>query len=116
MRRTFRSRATAILLAALFIVGGGGASDLDALLFHGAGVRLAVAGPHFEPGGTTDHHADSCLLTFRVANGRGAAPLTFPVRFEGIPQNDAGSRPGTPPRRFDAGLLQQSRAPPAPPA
>jgi hypothetical protein len=113
VRRAPPSRATALLLAALFIGGVGGASDLDALLFHGAGVRAAVAGPHFEPGGTTDHHADNCLLTFRVANGRGAAPLSFPVRFEGIPQNAAPARPAPAPQTFLPGLHQESRAPPS---
>jgi len=113
MRRTLSARILALLVAALFLGGVGGASDLDALLFHGAGAPGAAAA-HFESGGTTNHHADNCLLTFRVASGRGASPLSFPVRFEGIPQHAAASRPVAAPRTYHPGLHQDSRAPPAP--
>jgi hypothetical protein len=112
MRQTFRSRVTAILLAALFLGGVGGASDLDALLFHGSGARAASAAPHVEPAGTWNHHADHCLLTLRTSNGDRAAPLRFPVRFEGITQHAAALRPTAVPPRFDPGLHQDSRAPP----
>jgi hypothetical protein len=106
------SRALAILVAALFLGGVGGASDLDALLFHGAGAPGAAA-THYEPAGTANHHADNCLLTLRLASGRGAPPLGFPVRFEGIPQHDAAPRQVAAPQRFLPGLHQDSRAPPA---
>ena len=106
-----RSRLTALVVAALFLGGVGGASDLDALLFHGAGAPRAAAA-HYEPGGTTNHHADNCLLTFRVAGGRGAAPLGFPVRFEAIPLRSVAPRPTAAPRSFLPGLHQDSRAPP----
>jgi hypothetical protein len=107
------SRATALLLAALFLGGVGGSSDLDALLFHGAGAPAASAGPHFEPAGAASHHADHCLLTFRIANGSRAAPLRSLVRFQGIARHAAAPRPAAPPR-FYPGLHQDSRAPPAP--
>jgi hypothetical protein len=112
MRRTASSRILAVLLAALFIGGVGGASDLDALLFHGAGDPGAAAA-HFESGGIANHHADNCLLTLRVASGRGSLPLGSPVRFEGIPQRTAAPRPVAVPRSFHPGFHQDSRAPPA---
>ena len=112
MPRTVRSRAAALLLAALFLGGVGGASDLDALLFHGAGAPGA-ASAHYERAGTTSHHADNCLLTLRVASGRGTASPASPVRFEGIPQRNAAPRPVAAPSRFHPGLHQDSRAPPA---
>ncbi len=90
MRRTVRSRATALLLAALFLGGVGGASDVDALLFHGAGAPGAAA-THYEPSGTTNHHADNCLLTFRVASGRGSASLGCPRPLRGHPPARRGS-------------------------
>jgi hypothetical protein len=113
VRRTLRSRVTALLVAALFLAGVGGASDLDALLFHGAGAPGAAAA-HYEPGGAANHHADNCLLTFRVASGRGAAPLSFPLHCEGIPQHAAAPRQVAAPQSFHPGLDQDSRAPPAP--
>ena len=113
MRRGPRSRLTAFLLAALFLGGVGGASDLDAFLFHGAGAPGAAAAAHYEPCGTTSHHADNCLLTLRVASGRGAPSLGSPVRFEGIPLHAAAARPLAAPQTFLPGLHQDSRAPPA---
>jgi hypothetical protein len=109
-RRLFR--ATALLVAALFLGGIGGAADLDALLFHRAGAPAAAAA-HFEASGTTNHHADNCLLTLRVAGANGALPLGSLVRFEGIPQHSAPPRPVAAPQRFLPGLHQDSRAPPA---
>jgi len=112
MRRTPSTRLLAVLVAVLFIGGIGGASDLDALLFHGAGAPGAAAA-HVESGGTT-HHADNCLLTLRVASGRGSPALGSPVRFEGIPQHEAVLRRVSAPRSYHPGLHQDSRAPPAP--
>ena len=105
-------RATALLTAALFLGGIGGASDLDALLFHGAGAAGAP-GTHYEPAGSAHHHADNCLLTLRAASGRGAAALDHSLRFDGIPQHEAAPRPVAAPQRFLPGLHQDSRAPPA---
>ena len=112
LRRRAAHHLTALLLAALFVGGVGGASDLDALFFHGSDVRATSAGPHVEPAGTSNHHADHCLLTFRIGNGSRACPLRFPVRFEGITQHAAALRPTSAPPRFYPGLHQDSRAPP----
>ena len=110
LRRRAAPRLTALLLAALFVGGVGGASDLDALLFHRAGTPDAAA-THYEPAGTSNHHADHCLLTFRIANGSRAAPLRSLVRFQGIARHAAAPRPAAPPHFFP-GLHQDSRAPP----
>jgi len=112
VRRPLQTRATALVLAALFLGGVGGASDLDAVLFHGAGTPGAAT-THYEPAGSTSHHADNCLLTLRVASGRGAASLDYFVRFEGIPQRAVPPRPVAAPQSFLPGLHQYSRAPPA---
>lgn len=103
---------TALILAALFLGGVGGAADVDAVLFHGAGAHSAPMGPHYEPAGTTDHHADHCLLGFRISSGRRPASRRCHVRFEGIPQHAAARRPTAAPERFRPGLHQDSRAPP----
>jgi hypothetical protein len=114
MRPSLRSRALAFLLAALFIGGVGGTSDLDALLFHRAGAAAAGRAPHVEA--SSGCHAERCLLVFRLASGRVAPPLGPVIRFVGLPVYDGGSRPAAAPRRADGRFLQQSRAPPAPPA
>jgi hypothetical protein len=113
MRHTLRSRATAFLLAALFMGSVGGASDLDALLFHRVGMRVASGVSHLEPDAATQCHAERCLLALRLANGRVATALRVPVRFEGIPSHAAATQPVAAPHRFFPGLHQQSRAPPA---
>jgi hypothetical protein len=109
-----RSRFVALLLAAHTLGAVAGAADLDALFFHTGPARAALMGPHFEPAGTADHHADHCLLTLRIHSGRRSAPPRFPVRLEGIPQHAPARRPAVAPDRFFPGLHQESRAPPAP--
>ena len=112
MRSSLRSRSVAVLLAALFLGGVGGASDLDAVLFHQAGSVVAGAA-HVETAASAACHAERCVLALRLANGRVAHTLAVPVRFEGIPQHDAGARPASAPRRTSANPQQQPRAPPA---
>jgi len=111
MRHLLRSRAVGLLLAVLFIGGVGATSDLDALLFHRGSAGAASRAPHVETG--SGCHTGRCLLALRVASGRVATPLDLVIRFEGMPLCDAGSSPASLPRRSDAGLHPQSRAPPA---
>jgi hypothetical protein len=113
MRNSPRSRLVAALLAALFFGGAGGASDLDAFLFHRAGAAVAAGAVHVETAGNPGCHAERCVLALRLANGRVAHALAVPLRFEGIPQHDAGTRPASAPRRTSANPQQQPRAPPA---
>jgi hypothetical protein len=113
MTPRMRSRVVALFLAALFTGGVGGTSDLDALLFHRAAGAVGRA-PHVEA--ASGCHAERCLLVFRLASGRVAPSLDLVVRFEGMPQHDAGARPAASPPRPDGAFPQQSRAPPAPSA
>ena len=107
------SRALVALLAALFLGGAGGASDLDAVLFHRAGAVVAAGAAHVETAGNPGCHAERCVLALRLANGRVAQALGVPVRFEAIPLHDAGAQPISAPRRPPANPQQQPRAPPA---
>jgi len=113
MQHSLRSRATALLLAALFLGGVGGASDLDALLFHSAGASVAAGVPHIETAGNPNCHTERCVLALRLANGRVAHALAVPVRFAGIPLIAVASRPDAAPHRFFPGFHLRSRAPPA---
>jgi len=113
MRSSLRSRTVAALLAALFFGGAGGASDMDAFLFHRNGAAVSAGVAHVETAGNPGCHAERCVLALRLANGRAAHALAVPIRFEGIPQHDAGTRPVSAPRRTAANPQQQPRAPPA---
>ncbi len=113
MRNALRTRAVAALLAALFFGGAGGASDLDAFLFHRAGASVAGGVSHIETAANAACHAERCLLALRIASGRVANVLRVPVRFEGIPQYEAGTPPAAPPRSLAATFQPQPRAPPA---
>lgn len=113
MRHGLRSRATALILAALFVGGVGGASDLDAVLFHRVGSVVATTAAHIETAGNPNCHTERCALALRLANGRVAHTLAVPVRFAGIPLLAVAARPDAAPHRFFPGLHLQSRAPPA---
>lgn len=113
MRHGLRSRATALFLAALFLGGAGGASDLDAFLFHRAGASVATGVAHVETFANPNCHSERCVLALRLANGRVAPELRVPVRFESIPLLAIAARPATAPHRFFPGRHRQSRAPPA---
>jgi hypothetical protein len=112
MRHGFRSRATALLLAALLLGGVGGASDLDAFLFHSPGAAAAAAVSHIETAGAPNCHTERCVLALRLANGRVAHALAVSVRIEGMPLIPALARPAAEPLRFFPGRHRQSRAPP----
>jgi hypothetical protein len=113
MRGTPSTRILAVFVALLFFAGEAGTSGLDALLYHRPGAATAAAVPHVEPGRAANHHADQCLLAFRLANGRVSPPLGIAIRFEGIPSRALAARPSAEPHRFYTGLHEQSRAPPA---
>jgi hypothetical protein len=112
MRHGFRSRATALLLAALFVGGVGGASDLDAFLFHRAGAAVTTGTTHVETAGNPNCHTERCALALRLANGRVAADLRVPIRFEGMPLVATLVRPAAEPQRFFPGRHRPPRAPP----
>ncbi len=108
------SRAAAALLAALFLGGVGGASDLDAVLFHRGGAAVSAGVAHVENAAGTTCHSERCVLALRLASARVAPRLDLPIRFESIPLHDAGARPDSAPRRAPEHHPQQPRAPPAP--
>jgi len=113
MRHRIKSRSTALLVAALFLGGVGGASDVDAFLFHKVGAVVATGVVHVEAAGYAGCHADRCLLALRLANGRVEHALAVPVRFEAMPLVAATARATAEPYRFFPGRYRRSRAPPA---
>ena len=107
------TRLAALALAALFLGGVGGASDLDAVLFHGIGAKVTTGVAHVEATATGACHAERCVLALRLASDRVAPRLDVPIRFEGIPEHAAVSAPASASRRAPASPQQQPRAPPA---
>lgn len=116
MRLVRCTRILAALLAAPFLAGVAGTSGLDALLFHRGGAPAGSFAPHVEAATGTAHHADQCLLAFRLASGRAAGPPASPVRPEGLRLRAAAALPPAAPPHFTPGLHQQSRAQPPPSA
>jgi hypothetical protein len=112
MRHGFRSRVTATLLAALFLGGAGGASDLDAFLFHHVGAGALFA-PHVEAAGNPGCHAEHCVLALRLASGCTEHPLPVAIRYEALPLVAAAAVPAAAPVCFFPGFHRHSRAPPA---
>ncbi len=113
MRHARTTRLAAALAALLFFGGESAVPGLDALLFHSGGAPSAVVVTHVESGATTGHHADQCMLTFRLAAGRVSSSLGVAIRFEGMASRPAANPPAAVPLHFYPGLHQQSRAPPA---
>ncbi len=114
MRSSLLTRAAALVVAAVFLGGVAGVSDLDALLFHRTGAPVAAGVAHLETANSGGCHADRCVLALRLTSGRQAPMPSLPVRFEAMPQHDAVSPPPAAPCRSDGVFTQLSRAPPAP--
>lgn len=104
-------RLHAILLAVVFIGGGFGVPNADALLYHGGG-PVDAAASHVERPGGCGAHAEHCVLALaaslrQLAGGIGAVPEPShaPVRVSPI-------APAAAPRAVDRVNLQPTRAPP----
>jgi hypothetical protein len=106
-------RFLAASLAALFFAGVAGTSDLDALLFHPSATRTAVGQPCVVPS-DTGHHADGCLLTFRLGHSRLSPRSSAALRLQPIPVRRAAELSSQIPRRFFSAFFQRCRAPPTP--
>ncbi len=113
MRPGFRTRATGALLAALFLGGVGGASDLDAFLFHREPTPVSAGVAHVEGAAAANCHADRCVLGLRVASSRVSPQVDLLIRFEGIPQHDVAAPSVAAPHTPAAASQRQSRAPPS---
>jgi hypothetical protein len=111
MHRGAWSRVAGALLALLLLASTGGASDLDALLFHTGGAPAVPTERHYERPGA-GHHADHCLLALRISSGRRPRPRAVAIRLQAPVQQLESPRPPAAPHRFYPGLHQDLRAPP----
>jgi hypothetical protein len=80
MRRALFRRVGALLLATVFIGGGFGLSDLDALLFH-SGRAVPAEASHFDLPGGCGSHAEHCVLAVAASLRQlgSAARASIPV-------------------------------------
>jgi hypothetical protein len=116
MNERRRSRASAAVLAAVFVIGTLGFSTADALAYHRAGVEHGLTQPHYEPAGSSCGHADRCVLGVTMPGPRAATPLSefrqpALIRVVRAYLPSTASLPG--PARHP---LPQPRAPPVPAA
>jgi hypothetical protein len=102
-------RLTGLLLAALFLSGGGSMPLVDALS-HGSGPDLTGT-PHFEASSATQTHRDFCSLGSSVPLVAHLAPFHLAIAVGVISFPQAAHRASAP-RSADLGLLPQPRAPP----
>jgi hypothetical protein len=106
-------RLAAIAVAALLLWGETGAADLDALLFHSGGTPVAAAINHVESSqSSARHHADHCLVDFRLVARGGAATAEAAGPPAAAPEHAVTLPPVAAPDRFSPGLHERSRAPP----
>lgn len=113
MRRSWLSRASAVLLIAGMLGGGQGAPVLDALIYHRDAAHADHPVTHLEPKGTRHTHSDQCTLGWllRVQPSASAAPCpaVVPVRLPVA----APVYPAPAPRATTFFSPRHSRAPPA---
>jgi hypothetical protein len=109
-------RASALLLALIFVSGSLGFSTADALAYHRAGANRGLWQPHYEPAGSTCGHADRCVLRATIPGPRVVTPLSLLGRLAPVLADDAF----LPPVPSLPGALRhplaQPRAPPLPAA
>jgi hypothetical protein len=107
-------RLWSLFLLAVFVGGGFGLADADAVLFHSLNRGDRPEAPHFELPGGCGAHSESCVLATATAPPKlvaGSAP-TAPIVSEGGLSKAFASVPSL--RSAHPRLLYSSRAPPAP--
>jgi hypothetical protein len=113
MRPTARRRLKALVLTAVLLIGGSGASALDLALYH-LGASGAETAAHRIAGTETPRpHGDTCLLLDWTARGPYTAvlgPLALPAP---TPECDRSRpAPADAPRPADLSAAPLPRAPP----
>lgn len=107
-------RLQALLLTAVLLVGGCGASILDLALYHLGGHIEAPASPRIAGSDAPLTHGDTCVLLHWTAHG----PYTLAVdAFPGALARPQESRTPAPPtdvrRSVERSATSRSRAPPS---
>jgi hypothetical protein len=106
-------RLSALLLLTVFVAGGLGAAQADAVLFHSLAEQSHSAGPHFDLLGGCGAHAESCALAVAASPpqlaGLGASKIRVVQLQSRLPLFTSAG-----PLRTVDRSLHSSRAPPIP--
>jgi hypothetical protein len=114
MRPTAR-RLNALVLAAVLLIGGSGASALDLALYHLGGAGPEAAAHRIAGTEAPRPHGDTCLLLDWTARGPYAAALGPPPLPAFTPETDRSRPiPVDAPRPADLSAAPPARAPPVP--
>jgi len=115
MRPIAPRRLKSLVLTAVLLVGGSGASALDLALYH-LGAAGAEATPHRIAGAEAPRpHGDTCLLLDWTARGPYTAALSPLPLATLIPETDRSRQfPVDTPRPADLSAAPRPRAPPVP--
>ncbi|MDQ2673555.1 MAG: hypothetical protein M3Y40_02770 [Chloroflexota bacterium] len=107
-------RLQALVLTAVLLVGGSGASALDVALYHLGGHVEARAGERIAGTDAPRPHGDACALLDWAARGPYTVALDGPPAL--APGRDGGEEPGrapASPRPADLSAAPRPRGPPA---
>jgi hypothetical protein len=115
MRATALRRLKALVLTAVLLIGGSGASALDLALYHLGGTGAGTAAHRIAGTEAPRPHGDSCLLLDWTARGPYTAalgPLPLPAPAQEADRSAAA--PVDAPRPADLSAAALPRAPPVP--
>jgi hypothetical protein len=104
-------RLSALLLLTVFVGGGFGLSDLDALLYH-SGHRAPAELPHYDQPGGCGAHAERCVLALAASLRQLAGGLSHLDSAADGQDLLVPVAPVVVPRSIDRSNLQPTRAPP----
>ena len=115
MRPTALRRLKALVLTAVLLVGGSGASALDLALYHLGGASAEAAADRIAGTEAPRPHGDACLLVDWTARGPYTAALG-PLPLAALTSETDRSRPFPvdTPRPADLSAAPRPRAPPVP--
>ena len=115
MRPTALRRLKALVLTAVLLIGGSGASALDLALYHLGGTGAEAAAHRIAGTEAPRPHGDTCVLLDWTARGLYTAALGS-LPFAALTPETDRSRPFPveSPRPADLSAAPRSRAPPVP--
>jgi hypothetical protein len=115
MRPTALRRLKALVLTAVLLIGGSGASALDLALYHLGGASAETASQRVSGTDAPRPHADDCVLLDWTARGPYTVALSAPPLQLVAPETDRSRLiRACPPRGTDAATTARPRAPPVP--
>jgi hypothetical protein len=115
MRLAALRRLKALVLTAVLLIGGSGASALDLALYHLGATGAETAAQRVSGTDTPRPHADHCVLLDWTARGQYTVSLSAPpLQLVALETDRARPIRAHPPRTTDVATTARPRAPPVP--